>query len=100
MIYQSGFSFACVVSILLLHALVFIVETVVGTMTGIVRKKIAHVVLVQGDQAHVCVPIRVIIIKLAALTAALYFLARICQWGSPRFLLLLYHACVKVSTLA
>ena len=52
---------------LLLHALIFVVESVIGAMSRIVREKIAHVVLVQGNEANVCVVFLVVIVKFTAL---------------------------------
>ena len=58
-------------SILLLHAFVLVVKAVIGAVTCVARKEIAHVVLVQGYKAHVCVVFFVVIVKFAALAISL-----------------------------
>jgi hypothetical protein len=65
--------------VLLLYAFVFVVKAVVGAIARVAREKVAHIILVQGNQTNVCVVFLVVIVKLTALAAALNFFLILCH---------------------
>ncbi len=54
---------------LLVHTLIFVIESIIGTLTGCSSEEISHIILVEIQVAGICTGVLVVLVKFAAFTA-------------------------------